>query len=72
MIVPKRLHLQGFIVMDRADRARDFYRDMGEWVRDGKVRYRETYVDGIENAPRALLGLFGGENIGKMLVRLNL
>ena len=70
MIVPKRLLLQGFIVMDRADRARDFYRDMGEWVRDGKVRYRETYVDGIENAPGALLGLFGGENIGKMLVRL--
>jgi len=71
MIVPKRLLLQGFIVSDRADRARDFYRDMTEWVREGKVRYRETYVDGIENAPRALLGLFEGENIGKMLVRLN-
>ena len=70
MIVPKRLLLKGFIVRDHTDRARDFYRDMGEWVRDGKVRYRETYVDGIENAPRALLGLFGGENIGKMLVRL--
>jgi NADPH-dependent curcumin reductase CurA len=70
MIVPKRLLLKGFIVRDHTDRARDFYRDMGEWVRDGKVHYRETYVDGIENAPRALLGLFGGENIGKMLVRL--
>jgi NADPH-dependent curcumin reductase CurA len=70
LIVTKRLLLQGFIVSDRDDRARDFFRDMAEWVRDGKVRYRETYVDGIENAPRAFLGLFGGENIGKMLVRL--
>ena len=70
LIVTKRLLLQGFIVSDRADRARDFFRDMTEWVRDGKVRYRETYVDGIENAPRAFIGLLQGENIGKMLVRL--
>jgi NADPH-dependent curcumin reductase CurA len=70
LIVTKRLLLQGFIVSDRGDRARDFYRDMADWVRGGKVRYRETYVDGIENAPHAFIGLFGGENIGKMLVRL--
>jgi NADPH-dependent curcumin reductase CurA len=39
-------------------------------VRDGRLRYRETIVEGIENAPRAFLGLFHGENIGKMLVKV--
>ncbi len=71
LIVPRRLLVQGFIVSDHQDRARDFLRDMTAWVREGRVRYRETYVDGLENAPRALIGLFGGDNIGKMLVRLN-
>jgi hypothetical protein len=71
MVVTKRLKLQGFIVGDRFDRARDFFRDMTVWVRDGKVRYRETYVDGLENAPRAFMGLLSGENIGKMLVRVS-
>jgi NADPH-dependent curcumin reductase CurA len=70
MIVGKRLTVQGFIVSDHFDRSADFFRDMGGWLRDGKVRYRETVVDGIENAPRAFLGLLGGENIGKMLVRI--
>jgi len=70
MIVTKRLKLEGFIVTDRRDRAADFFRDMTQWVRDGKVRYRETYVDGLENAPRAFMGLLAGDNIGKMLVRI--
>lgn len=39
-------------------------------MRDGRVSYRETIVDGIENAPAAFAGLFRGENIGKMLVRV--
>ena len=71
LVVTKRLTLQGFIIGDHFDRAGDFFRDMSGWIREGKVRYRETYVDGIENAPRAFLGLLQGENIGKMLVRLN-
>jgi NADPH-dependent curcumin reductase CurA len=71
LIVTKRILLQGFIVGDRFDRARDFFSDMTQWLREGKIRYRETYVDGIENAPRAFIGLLRGENIGKMLVRLH-
>jgi NADPH-dependent curcumin reductase CurA len=71
LIVTKRILLQGFLVNDRFDRARDFFRDMPQWLRKGKVRYRETYVDGIENAPRAFIGLLRGDNIGKMLVRLD-
>jgi NADPH-dependent curcumin reductase CurA len=70
MIVGKRLKLQGFIVSDHFDRSGDFFRDMTAWLRDGRVRHRETVVDGLENAPRAFIGLLGGENIGKMLVRL--
>ena len=45
-------------------------REATGWVRDGKLRYRETIVDGIENAPKAFLGLLRGENIGKMLVKV--
>jgi hypothetical protein len=71
LVVSKRLKLQGFIIGDHFDRAGDFFRDMSEWIRAGEVKYRETYVDGIEHAPRAFLGLLRGENIGKMIVRLN-
>jgi NADPH-dependent curcumin reductase CurA len=71
LVVSKRLKLQGFIIGDHFDRAGDFFRDMSTWLSEGKVKHRETYVDGIENAPRAFLGLLAGENIGKMIVRLN-
>jgi hypothetical protein len=70
LTVTKRLRIEGFIVSDHFDRFPDFLVDMGGWVRDGKVRYRETVVEGIENAPAAFIGLLGGENIGKMLVRV--
>jgi len=43
---------------------------MAPWVRDGKVQYRETFVEGLENAPQAFIGLLQGENIGKMLVKI--
>lgn len=70
LAVRKRLSLTGFIVSDHADRRPQFYADMGAWIAAGKIRWQETIVDGIENAPKAFLGLFMGENIGKMLVRL--
>jgi NADPH-dependent curcumin reductase CurA len=43
---------------------------MTSWVKSGKIKYQETIVNGIENAPRALIGLLNGENTGKMLVKL--
>ncbi len=45
-------------------------RQMGEWIRDGKLKYREDIVEGIDKAPRAFIGLLRGENFGKMLVKL--
>jgi NADPH-dependent curcumin reductase CurA len=48
----------------------DFVREVGTWLSEGRIRYRETVVDGLENAPAAFIGLLNGENTGKMLVRL--
>jgi hypothetical protein len=70
MLVTKRLTVRGFIISDHYELWPAFRNEMGAWVRDGRVRYRETIVEGIEQAPEAFLGLLGGENIGKMLVRV--
>ncbi len=66
----KRLTLRGFIVSDHRDLQADFLRDMSGWVRDKKVVWQQTVVEGLENAPRAFAGLFTGANTGKMLVRI--
>ena len=70
LVVTKRLRLQGFIISDHFDRFGEFAREATSWVRDGRLQYRETVVDGIENAPKAFLGLLRGDNIGKMLVKV--
>jgi NADPH-dependent curcumin reductase CurA len=70
LIVTKRLRLQGFIIVDHNDRFREFIKEVGPCVGDGRVECRETVVEGIENVPGAFAGLFRGDNIGKMLVRV--
>ena len=70
-VLVKRLTLRGFIVWDFKERVGDFRRDMSAWVRDGKVRYREDIREGIENAPKAMIGLLQGGNFGKMLIRVS-
>ena len=57
-------------MFDFQSRMDEFYREMGQLVASGAVKAQETVVDGLENAPEAFLGLFKGENTGKMLVRL--
>ena len=69
-IISARIALKGFIVFDYFPRMADFYRDMGGWLVSGTVKSHETVVEGLEQAPDAFLGLFRGENVGKMLVRL--
>ena len=69
-IISARIALKGFIIFDYFPRMTEFHRDMGQWLANGAVKSQETVVDGLEKAPDAFLGLFKGENIGKMLVRL--
>ena len=69
-VLRKRLLLRGFIVSDFAAKQGDFLRDVGEWLRSGRLKYREDVVEGLEQAPAAFLGLLQGKNFGKLLVRV--
>ncbi len=70
LAVGKQLRLQGFIVSSHWDLMGEFRRELVGWVSEGKVKWKETIYDGLERAPEAFLGLFKGQNLGKMLVRL--
>ena len=69
-VIPNRLKIQGFIVSDHGDRMDAFVRDVAGWIQDGKIKYDETILEGIDKAPQAFLGLFSGSNTGKMVVKL--
>jgi len=66
----KRLTMKGFIVRDWLDRQGEFEKEVGGYFRAGKVKHKETVVDGIGQAVGAFIGLFKGKNIGKMVVKL--
>ncbi len=70
MIVVKRLRMEGFIVMDFHRQDADAMRNLTRWVEEGKVKIIEDIVEGLENAPQALIGLLAGENRGKRMVRV--
>ncbi len=70
LAVRQRLTLTGFRASDHLDLYAKFSSDMSGWIEEGKIVWTETIVNGLENAPAAFLGLFKGENLGKMLVRL--
>jgi NADPH-dependent curcumin reductase CurA len=69
-IIYSRVMLRGFVGTDFMHLYGDFQRDMAGWLKDGKVKYQETILDGVANAPAALIGLMEGRNAGKMLVKL--
>ncbi|MCY1277138.1 putative NADP-dependent oxidoreductase YfmJ [compost metagenome] len=69
-VIQKSLLLQGFIGINHMDTWEAFIQDVGTWIAEGQIKTRETIVDGLENAPDALIGLFSGDNYGKMLVRI--
>ena len=69
-VLTKRLNIRGFIVSDFAARHADFLREMAAWLKEGRIKYREDVVDGLEHAPQAFIGLLRGENFGKRLVRV--
>jgi NADPH-dependent curcumin reductase CurA len=70
-VLVKRLTFRGFIVSDFADQREDFIRDVAQWIKQGKIKYLEDVVDGLENAPRAFQGLLRGENFGKLVVKVS-
>lgn len=70
LMVSWRLTLRGFIVRDHADRLPAFQEEVGRWLSEGRIRFRETVAYGIENMPDAFIGLLRGQNLGKMVVRL--
>ena len=69
-VIGKKLTMQGFIVIDHFDKMQQFYKDMAKWISEKRIKWKETVVDGLENAPGAFTGLFKGENFGKMIVRI--
>ncbi|APT32511.1 MULTISPECIES: NADP-dependent oxidoreductase [Methylobacterium] len=70
-VLTNRLHIQGFIVWDFAEQAETFRKEVAGWIQDGRVRYREDVVEGLENAPEAFMGLLKGRNFGKLVVRVS-
>ena len=65
-----RVRMEGFVASDFPHLQADFVRDMTGWLKDGRVKYQETILDGFERAPEGLIGLFSGLNNGKMLIRV--
>jgi NADPH-dependent curcumin reductase CurA len=70
LLIGKRLRVQGMLVGDHTALRPQFLREVGAWVRSGRLKYRETVVEGVENTLEAFLGVLRGDNIGKMIVKL--
>ncbi|MCV9880162.1 NADP-dependent oxidoreductase [Brenneria izbisi] len=70
-LLKKRIRMQGFIIFDDyGHRFDEFWQVVSQWVAEGKIKYREHLVDGLENAPEAFIGLLQGRNFGKLVVRV--
>lgn len=69
-LLVKRASMQGFVILDHLAQAEAARRDLAGWVREGRIRYVEDVLDGIEQAPDAIAGLYRGDNLGKRLIRL--
>jgi NADPH-dependent curcumin reductase CurA len=69
-VIAMRIMLKGFIYTDYMSRMGEFFGEMGPWVASGRVKGRDTVMEGLERTPEAFLGLFTGANTGKMMVRV--
>ncbi len=70
IIIQRRLKIQGFIVFDNPKLNMEFVRKAAAWLEEGKLKYRETVTEGLENAPSAFIGMLKGENFGKQIVKI--
>ncbi|NLR75768.1 NADP-dependent oxidoreductase [Leeia aquatica] len=70
-LLTKRIRMQGFIIFDDyGHRYGEFFAQMSRWLQEGKIKSREDVVDGLEQAPQALIGLLEGKNFGKLVVKV--
>ncbi|MEJ2795096.1 NADP-dependent oxidoreductase [Iodobacter sp. LRB] len=70
-LLRKRIRMQGFIIWDDfGHRYGEFFTAMSQWIAEGKIKYREDVVQGLENAPQAFIGLLEGKNAGKLVVKV--
>jgi NADPH-dependent curcumin reductase CurA len=70
-VLSKSLTVRGFIQREFSAQRSAFYKDMAEWIAEGRVKYKEDIVQGLENAPEALIGLLEGRNFGKLIVQVS-
>ena len=70
MLLMKQARAEGFLVFQFADRYAEGMQQMAEWIKEGKIKYREEFAEGIENTPRAFIEMLNGKNTGKQLVKI--
>lgn len=70
-LLVKRALIKGFLVGDYQHRQEEFVNDVSQWLQAGKLKYKEDVVEGLENAPHAVIGLLQGENFGKLIVKVS-
>ena len=70
-LLVKRPLIKGFIVVDYQHRHAEFVNDVSQWLQEGKLKYKEDVVEGLENAPHAFIGLLQGKNFGKLIVKVS-
>jgi NADPH-dependent curcumin reductase CurA len=68
--IAKQMRIEGFLVFQFAERYKEGLTKMAEWVKSGKLKYKETVIEGLENTPRAFMGMLQGQNTGKQLVKV--
>jgi NADPH-dependent curcumin reductase CurA len=69
-LIPQRGRVEGFILLDYRDRFPEGALQLMQWVQEGRIRYAEDVVEGLENAPAAFRTLFSGQNTGKLIVKV--
>jgi len=70
LVTARRITIRGFIVMDHPEACREYVGKASAWLAEGKLHYRESIVEGIDNAPAAFIDMLKGGNVGKQIVRL--
>lgn len=71
VLLTRRVMIRGFIIFDHNDRYPAFAKDMSQWLREGRIKYREHVAEGLENMPEAFRALLRGDHLGKMVVKIN-